>query len=317
MVPKITYCKTPASISNAVAQLSAHTVLLVDCEAKELGMPDGVLSLVALSGPNAKHIFLVDALAFPSPSSDTPPTTPLTPHPALAPLIALLVSPAVTKVFWDGRADALELRMTWGVTMENVLDLQLVDVVARARQPERALEVLATGFLKPLKADIARGSGMLSGCLGLGRRGVPALKDPAIVAMHAAGGSALWLKRPLPENLLEYAAHDLTLIALVYAYFLRKTWIHTAVDRGTLGAQSARYVAFFGTREGMARAAAQDRKRFMPLGIIDDVGDGGRGQGKRGGQTRTGVQVQRRAFCRLCNAIAKRNEEAEGEWVDF
>lgn len=145
MAPKVTLCSTPTSIGLAVSALSIQSVILVDCEAQDLGRPGGVLSLISLSDPLAKHVFLIDALAFPSTypipprsrskskSKAPPPTPPPRPHPALAPLLALLSLPHIIKVFWDGRADALELHLCYGLALTNVLDLQLVDVAARAR----------------------------------------------------------------------------------------------------------------------------------------------------------------------------------------
>ncbi len=45
--------------------------------------------------------------------------------------------------------------------------------------------------------------------------------------MHKANGTTSWLARPLPASLRTYAAHDLTLIALVYAHFTRQPWVRT------------------------------------------------------------------------------------------
>lgn len=175
MAPKVTLCSTPTSINLAVSALSTHSVILVDCEAQDLGRPGGVLSLISLSDPLAKHVFLIDALAFPSTypipprsrskskSKAPPPTPPPRPHPALAPLLALLSLPHITKVFWDGRADALELHLCYGLALPlpSVLDLQLVDVAARARNatPGQPAPDLLRGFLKPLRAEVERDPG--------------------------------------------------------------------------------------------------------------------------------------------------------------
>ncbi|KAL1939532.1 hypothetical protein VTO73DRAFT_9843 [Trametes versicolor] len=295
MAPKVTLCSTPTSIGLAISALSIHSVILVDCEAQDLGRPGGVLSLISLSDPLAKHVFLIDALAFPSThhipsrsrsrskSKSKAKAPPPTPHPTLAPLLALLSLPRITKVFWDGRADALELHLCYGLALPlpSVLDLQLVDVAARARNstPGQPAPDLLRGFFKPLRAEVERDPAAYADIYALrglahavgwfqllpkNKDGDQALKDPAVVAMHESGGSALWLARPLPPALLTYAAHDL---ALLHAHFTRRAWVRKTMP--TLQVQSAAYVGSIGSREENARLGEMDLKRFMPLGILD------------------------------------------------
>lgn len=159
--------------------------------------------------------------------------------------------------------------------------------------------------------------------------------------MHESGGSALWLARPLPPALLTYAAHDLTLIALLHAHFTRRAWVRKTMP--VLLAQSAAYVGSIGTREENARLGEMDLKRFMPLGIVDGGGEeegpwyacaccgremavgcfvtraGGVEDGARQGvgyAQRAAVQNrQRLSYCRLCSAVARRQGRTQGEWV--
>lgn len=63
---RVTLCSTTASIVLAFSSLSIQSLVLVDCEARDLGRPGGVLALILLSDLLAKHVFFVDALAFPS-----------------------------------------------------------------------------------------------------------------------------------------------------------------------------------------------------------------------------------------------------------
>ncbi|KAH9847666.1 ribonuclease H-like domain-containing protein [Lenzites betulinus] len=352
MAPKITFCSTPESIGLAVSALSSQQVILVDCEAQELGMPTGVLSIISLSDVHAKRVFLIDALAFPSAqpqgasrkkkgkaTSSTP-----RPHPALAPLLALLSRDHITKVFWDGRADALELSLTYGLVLSNVLDLQLVDVVARTRNCPAGLPAPdMQKYFKPIRdlvdcdpgryADIfaLRGLGMAVSWYKLVPKGHgdEALKDSAVVAMHESGGSSQWLARPLPPSLLKYAAHDLTLIALVYAHFQRRAWVRKSIP--TLRTQSAAYICALETREENARLGELGLKRFMPLGIIDKHTDADRGAVYACsccGQELTVYYYttrslapdfrERLSFCRLCSAVALRNKwTSQGEWIEL
>ncbi|OJT15381.1 hypothetical protein TRAPUB_8063 [Trametes pubescens] len=357
MAPEITWCSTPASILHAASALSAHSVLLMDCEAQDLAMPDGALSTIAISGPLAEHVFIIDTLAFPSSPSRSSSTSsavgPPTPHPGLAPLFALLSLPHITKVFWDGRADALELLLSYGLVLANVLDMQLVEVAVRARAKKPA--EVHKGYFEPIQNEILGNPGAYAGIHRLRSlthvvgffQLVPKgptdakgydLKDPVVVAMHEAGESAFWLERPLPEHLKAYAAHDLTLMSLVYVHFMRRAWVCKRLQ--LLCAQSAVYIGMLGGRAEHARLAAMDFKRFMPLGIISEEGDvgsktrytcdccrgalggdcfvkrvveGPEGMDKDGSKT---IKIERLSFCRLCNALAQRNKRAEGEWVD-
>lgn len=152
MASKITLCSTPASLGLAVSALSTQSVILVNCEAQDLGFPGCVLSIISLSDPLAEHIFLVDVLAFPSSpthraSSTAPPPIPR-PHPALAPVLALLSLPHITKVFFDGRAGVLELLLAYGLVLANVLDLQLVEAAARAQKSKLSLSRIEPHLLK-------------------------------------------------------------------------------------------------------------------------------------------------------------------------
>ncbi|EIW53713.1 uncharacterized protein TRAVEDRAFT_52832 [Trametes versicolor FP-101664 SS1] len=156
--------------------------------------------------------------------------------------------------------------------------------------------------------------------------------------MHKSNGTASWLARPLPAALQTYAAHDLTLIALVYAQFTRQPWVRTRIP--TLQAQSAAYVGMLDSREENERRSGLDIMRFMPLGIIDGGEDddsvprytcscchrdlaascysmGLQSGAERGGGPRMGQPPygQRLSFCRLCNAVAQKHRRAQGEWV--
>lgn len=166
--------------------------------------------------------------------------------------------------------------------------------------------------------------------------------------MRKSCGSATWLARPLPELLLTYAAHRLSLIAAVYAHFTGRKWV--CEHMRTLRAQSAVYVGVLASREESERLHGLRLRLFLPLGIIDrDGGDGvdesapryvceccrrdltldcyttrlqsadtsesDEGQGV--GDVRQAQARERLSYCRLCNAVAQRNKRALGEWLVF
>ena len=122
--PRFILCTSYLAAALAAQELSRHDTVILDCEGRELGMPGGALSLIAIGDSTASHIFLFDVLALSNRW-----------NPLLLPLFALLRRPDIVKVVWDGRADFSEIAETYGVCMESVLDLQLAEVAQRARRP--------------------------------------------------------------------------------------------------------------------------------------------------------------------------------------
>lgn len=107
------------------------------------------------------------------------------PHAALAPLLTLLFLPRITEVFWDARADALELHLCYGFVLSNVRYVQLVDVSSRVHNStlgQPASDILR-GFLKSLQAEVERNSAL--------NADIYALRD----LEHAVG----WFER-IPRN---------------------------------------------------------------------------------------------------------------------
>ncbi|KAI0717818.1 ribonuclease H-like domain-containing protein [Cerioporus squamosus] len=327
--PKYTLCETYDSVAVAASTLSASSILILDCEARDIGCTNGVLSIVSVSDVDAKNIFLIDALALPDSS-----------NPAFMPLFDLLRSEAVKKLMWDGRADALELRETYGVELRGVLDLQLAEVVSRwsvrGQTDDFRRRRLATGYFRKMIADISRNPDEYEGIYPV--IGINAClkecqirdsKDAAVAALYNAHGSEIWLQRPLPEILLRYAAHDLTLIAALYASFLRRGWIkeHTVA---VLEEQSTRYILTFHAREIKDLFDESHVAMFVPLHVFEATSSNAqryecewckqqlaphcfstvrRDQGR--------VQ-QRSTLCKLCAALAKRNSQpARIRWVNM
>lgn len=184
-----TLCSTYDSVASAVAVLSRSPVLILDCEAKEIGRTSGVLSVISISDADARNIFLVDALALPDRR-----------HPAMRVFLELLAREDVTKVMWDGRSDAVELRETYGVALGGVLDLQLIEVVSREQvrgETDRdRRRYLANGFFKHMQQDMLRNPAAYDGiyrivgmntCLRF--RGIPDRKDGAILPPSATHAS--------------------------------------------------------------------------------------------------------------------------------
>ncbi|OJT03416.1 hypothetical protein TRAPUB_5993 [Trametes pubescens] len=281
------------------------------------------------------------------------------PHPALAPILALLSLPHITKVFFDGRPDVLELLLAYGLVLANVLDLQLVEVAARVHKckPGRPDPELLKHSFKSISAEVERNPSAYAGIhalrgleqvVGMSHllpkdRETKDIKDREVVAMRKACGSAMWLARPLPELLLTYAAHRVTLISIVYAHLMDRKWVGKNIR--ALHAQSAVYMGVLGSREENERLAELRLRMYLPLGIIDRLEDDDgtpryacdccrryltmdcymtrlHGMDTSEGEERQGAgnvrQVQKRerlSYCRLCNAIAQRKGRTLGEWI--
>lgn len=131
-------CDDRASFNSAVATLSSARTLYFDCEGVKLGTVGGTLSLITIrsapspsnsrqsDGDRNDQTFIFDL------TSLTLARQPV----SLKPLFALLTSPKILKVVWDGRMDSSALHHYFRVNIRNVLDLQLVDIHSRELRGE-------------------------------------------------------------------------------------------------------------------------------------------------------------------------------------
>ncbi|PIL29376.1 hypothetical protein GSI_09428 [Ganoderma sinense ZZ0214-1] len=333
--PLFILCATYVAAARAAEELSRHDTVILDCEGRELGIPGGALSLIAIGDSTASHIFLFDVLAL----SDRR-------HPLLSPLFALLRRTDIVKVVWDGRADFCEIAETYGVLMEGVLDLQLAEVAQRARSPHsrkggvRARHTV--GYFKKLKDEPLASFDGIHRLFGLEQcarffqllRGdggkdlvsprltpsfprilafTPVEMAATVMAMHADQQSAMWMQRPLPSPLLHYAAHDIELIALVLDRFApgqRGDYLTALPD---LLAMSARYMQASPTRELRALHVRLDLCRFVPLDVLKAPSAGA----TRLKEASRRQSLVRLSLCRLCDLLARRNAEViVRDWLE-
>ncbi|TFK50362.1 hypothetical protein OE88DRAFT_1749912 [Heliocybe sulcata] len=238
-----TYCADQATFDHAISTLSLSRTLILDCEGLDIGMQEGALSLICLGTVTADAIFVFDVLVLRDNGIN------------VNPLLRLLLTEDITKVTWDGRMDFLEIQETYAVELNGVLDLQLAEVMSRMwvrgegeRQRTNRLASRYFGFhVVKNDPDLYDGIHIVLGmanCLKEHHLGDGIEKDPEVIAMHRANGTALWLERPLSERLLRYAATDIYLISLLHEDFKRKSWINAA-NRSELQWYSQRYVTMF------------------------------------------------------------------------
>ncbi|RPD55495.1 hypothetical protein L226DRAFT_574537 [Lentinus tigrinus ALCF2SS1-7] len=346
--PTYILCDTYEAASQAVVELSQCSTLIVDCEGRDIGMPGGALSIIAVGDRSGSPLFLFDVLALSDKS-----------HALLAPFLSILRRPDITKVMWDGRADSFEIAETYGVQMGGVLDLQLVEVVQRGRRLRKDgwRRNHTIDYFKDTKDELTADPASLEGihrvyglerCLGLYRlikKGEG--KNSEVVAQH---GTDVWLQRPLPPTLLEYSAHDIQLIAKLFARFQKKGQYLN--DPEALKAMSARYMEVYSSRELTAKHVPLDLCKFVPLEVLappkdgvsrfecarcervlslasfstapvasvkivdaDDAAPSVEREPEPEAQDNT-VAKQRLTLCRLCHLVAREKSEADlGEWV--
>ncbi|KAJ7510699.1 ribonuclease H-like domain-containing protein [Mycena galericulata] len=257
-----TLCDTASKLASATASLFGAATLFVDCEGTELGVRGGSLSLISLGTRTPyPHIFLIDVLSLGTS--------------ALRPIFELLESAAVRKVVFDGRMDQSALFYDHGgITLDNVVDLQLADVKSRALRGEEPGSDAQLGRLSPhylprkeVRTNLAlyRGVHRLAGlerairehAVDVGKR---QLKTKGQF-VHTG-----WSSRPLPPKYLKYAANDIALIAALYSKFAVEGYIDAC-----LPSQSARY-AHMWTHDTHTQPMARDAYKLhalLPLNILD------------------------------------------------
>ncbi|KAK7678046.1 hypothetical protein QCA50_018987 [Cerrena zonata] len=259
-----TFVETYNQLADAVLILSRSPYLVVDCEGYDIAQPDGKLSLLTIGTAEARDLFVIDVLNIKDKEEAS-----------VVDLLALFTNEAIPKIMWDGRGDFVEIFDWYGVEMQGILDLQIAEVAKQARhetEPTRQARFarqLQYGWKAVRKhKELFSGIHILPGLDGVVRSyklGEHLAKDTEVVAMHRAGESGRWMERPLPERLIQYAANDVYLIAVVYTFFLEKKWIQKE-----LKAQSYRYINAEKTREDKQRRQQIGASRLLPLGVLSD-----------------------------------------------
>ncbi|EIN13050.1 hypothetical protein PUNSTDRAFT_131272 [Punctularia strigosozonata HHB-11173 SS5] len=221
---------------------------------------------MAIGTTDAEQVFLFDAL-----------TLDASGHPAQR-LFNLLRDPRKRKLVWDGRMDFIEIWSVYGIPLNGVLDLQIVEVVSRVLAGEddnqrlgRMARMLGAkevfrGKTRWKYDDIHRLCGM-NECVKQCGFGSDYTKDEAVVRMHRNLGSAFWMDRPLSSQLLHYAAQDIKMISLIYEHFttaglLKDNMLPLLLD------QCKRYVSLHQQSGRVEQGNSFRSNGFLPLDIL-------------------------------------------------
>jgi len=244
-------CNNQSLLDSALGALKASPSIVIDCEGKELGQQGGTLSLISLrtTSPAPCKTFLVDAVSL----DDS----------ALRPLFDLLESYEPSKIVFDGRMDFSELYHGHQVTLRGVLDLQLADITSRSlrgEDEEDRLERLSPYLHRRNVAMQPNSYAHVQRLCGLG-----ACQEEHGVEFSKEGRMYhdMWLKRPLPDKYLLYAARDAYAIGLLFEYFTKENYINDRLED-----QSERYITLWKNE----RPESPDRFKnnpLLPLGILD------------------------------------------------
>jgi len=175
---------TPDELQEAVVEITSQSVIAVDCEGIDLSRA-GKLCVIQVA--TEEQVFVIDVCAFPKDNSDL--------RRALQSGLQFLEDSSILKIMFDPRGDSDALYHQIGITLNTVFDVQIA-------------EVLFVKTCEPLGYKY-RFRPNLTTCLEkrLGRHAITTGRANAAYFMKS-GGHQMWDIRPLPENMLSYAAQD-------------------------------------------------------------------------------------------------------------
>jgi ribonuclease D len=167
------------ALESALNFISRSSTISVDCEGVKLER-SGELCLIQIA--TTFHVFLFDVASLGPVLFDKG-------------LRSILQSPSIVKVFYDCRGDSDILYHQYGVELRGVLDVALTEVFYRWTNG------LGTPrYLKGYKKSVET-------YLQVTNPNFYALKEK-VSALMTSSGAACWRERPLPKDMLEYAAYD-------------------------------------------------------------------------------------------------------------
>ncbi|KAG7444692.1 ribonuclease H-like protein [Guyanagaster necrorhizus] len=242
-------CDNAGEVAVAVPVLSSYTHLAVDCEGDQLGCRGGRLSLLTITPiSNDAPIYIFDLLRLKRKN--------------MRRIFDLLQDDSRVKIFFDGRMDYSALWHEYAVSVAGVIDLQLADLHSRQDRGETESMRLdrIRAFLPPRMVAESPDEYQMLICLsGLARCAREHLQHDERKAID----HRKWLKRPLSQEQLGYAAQDAQLIESVYEHFKSQNYLTEELPE-----QSERYITFWEAGKP-EKYRHFDSHCLLPLDIID------------------------------------------------
>ena len=130
----------------------------------------------------------------------------LTPNESGMTLKSLLESDSITKVFFDVRNDADALYAHFGIRLQGVHDLQLMEVASRRRSDK----AMVSGLAKCIENHLGLNSEAIEAFKSNKQRGL------SLFAPEHGGSYKIFNARPLCQEIIDYCTQDVTYLPLLY-----------------------------------------------------------------------------------------------------
>ncbi|KAL8782978.1 MAG: hypothetical protein Q9195_009521 [Heterodermia aff. obscurata] len=171
--------------------------LYLDLEGINLSR-NGLISIMQIFVQPTNQVYLLDIFVLREKAFDTPGTSGTD-------LRAILQSASIPKVFFDIRNDADALFAHFGVSVECVVDIQLMEVAAR-RYSKRYL----AGLGKCIEQDAQLKGETIQQWKATKEKGV------SLFAPERGGSYEIFNTRPLQEDIVAYCAQDVIYLPLLW-----------------------------------------------------------------------------------------------------
>ena len=213
-------------IKDVIAKLNTAGTMAVDCEGRDLGR-GGTLDILSVATKD-KEVYLFDISALGRGAFD-------------AGLRALLENKEVEKMMFDCRGDADALKHLFGVMLDGVLDVQLLEVIHRQKkEPKKSPPPFGSpAYWNYIENNYTVLFGLKKCFLTyLNSEELVLSKKNITMKMDADREKNIWSARPLDDSLQEYCANDTCTLFSLYDVLKEDT------DIDFLRTASARYVDF-------------------------------------------------------------------------
>ena len=284
-------------VEAACAKLATEEIIAMDCEGFNLGR-NGTVDIISIFSTAAQELFLFDLTSVGKLGFECG-------------LQVLLENPSITKLMFDCRQDADALYHIFGVNIEGLIDVQLMDVLhsqkskPKVRLPARS----APNYWSEVDKSVSRVRG-LGACIQtiLGDETVKARKSDFQQLMQSKTKN-LWSLRPLSKALADYCLEDVK-----HLYDLYYMYSSYGVDIEKVKSSSVRYRDYIKTipnTEAVSKFVCGHN--FLPHNILDVEPYLGQGTQCKGCFKRFNAREfnekdldYSKKFCRVCRKLNSR-----------